>query len=39
MPSLTQLVEVIDRHSLQTKRPVTLSLLRELLSQNQTLPI
>ena len=39
MRSLTQLVEAVDRHSLQTKRPVTLPLLRELLSQNQTLPL
>lgn len=39
MPSLIALVDALDRHSLETKRPVTLPLLRELLNQNQTLPL
>ena len=39
MPSLIALVEALDRFSLETKRPVTTPLLRELLNQNQTLPL
>jgi DnaA family protein len=39
MPSLIALVDAIDRHSLETKRPVTLPMLRDLLNQNQSLPL
>jgi DnaA family protein len=39
MPSLIALIDALDRFSLETKRPVTLPLLRELLNQNQTLPL
>ena len=39
MPSLIALVDALDRHSLETRRPVTLPLLRELLNQNHNLPL
>lgn len=39
MPSLIALVEALDRFSLETKRPITTPLVRELLNQNQSLPL
>jgi DnaA family protein len=39
MPSLIALIDALDLYSLETKRPVTLPLVRELLNQNQTLPL
>lgn len=39
MPSLIALVEALDRFSLETKRAITTPLLRELLNQNQSLPL
>lgn len=39
MPSLIALVDALDRHSLETRRAVTLPLLRELLNQNHNLPL
>lgn len=39
MTSLIALLEALDRLSLQTKRPLTVPLLRELLTQNQSLPL
>ena len=39
MPSLIALVDALNDFSLETKRAVTLPLLRELLNQNQTLPL
>jgi DnaA family protein len=39
MPSLIALIDALDQFSLETKRPVTLPLVRELLNQNQTLPL
>lgn len=33
MPSLLHILDALDRHSLETKRPITLPLLRELLQQ------
>jgi DnaA family protein len=33
MPSLTAMLDALDRYSLETKRPITLPLLRELLQQ------
>jgi DnaA family protein len=38
MPTLIALIDALDRHSLETRRTVTLPLLRELLSQNRPLP-
>lgn len=35
MNSLTQMLNQLDRYSLETKRPITLPLLRELLQQQQ----
>lgn len=37
MPSLIAIVDALDRLSLETKRPVTLPLLRDLLNRNQAL--
>lgn len=34
MSSLMQLIDALDRHSLETKRPITLPLLREILNQS-----
>jgi DnaA family protein len=31
LPSLMSVLDALDRHSLETKRPITLPLLRELL--------
>ena len=39
MTSLIALLEALDRLSLQTKRPLTVPLLRELLNRNQSLPL
>jgi DnaA family protein len=39
MPSLIAIVDALDRLSLETKRPVTLPLLRDLLNQNHSLPL
>jgi DnaA family protein len=39
MPSLIALVDALDAYSLEAKRPVTLPLLRDLLNQNQSLPL
>ncbi len=39
MPSLIALVDALDHYSLETKRAITTPLLRELLNQNQTLPL
>ena len=39
MPALIGIVDALDRLSLETKRPVTLPLLRDLLNQNQSLPL
>lgn len=39
MPSLIALVEALDRFSLETKRAITTPLLRELINQNQSLPL
>lgn len=39
MPTLMRLVELLDTASLTAKRPVTLPLLRELLSESQSLPL
>jgi DnaA family protein len=39
MPSLIALIDALDMFSLETKRPLTLPLVRELLNQNQTLPL
>lgn len=39
MPTLAGIVDALDRFSLETKRPVTLPLVRELLAQNRTLDL
>ncbi|MFN0163108.1 MAG: HdaA/DnaA family protein [Burkholderiales bacterium] len=39
MPGLIALIDALNAYSLEAKRPVTLPLLRELLNQNQTLPL
>ncbi len=39
MPTLAGIVDALDRLSLETKRPVTLPLVRELLAQNRTLDL
>jgi DnaA family protein len=39
MPTLMRLIELLDTASLTAKRPVTLPLLRELLSESQSLPL
>ena len=39
MPTLMRLIELLDTASLTAKRPVTLPLLRELLSQTSSLPL
>lgn len=39
MPTLTGIIEALDRHSLETKRAVTLPLVRELLAQTRTLDL
>ena len=39
MPTLTGIVDALDRYSLETKRPVTLPLVRELLAQTRTLDL
>ena len=39
MPTLAGIVGALDRFSLETKRPVTLPLVRELLAQNRTLDL
>jgi DnaA family protein len=33
MPSLSRMLDALDRYSLETKRPITLPLLRDLLQQ------
>lgn len=39
MPTLAGIVDALDHFSLQTKRPVTLPLVRELLAQNRSLDL
>lgn len=39
MPTLAGIVDALDRFSLETKRPVTLPLVRDLLAQNRTLDL
>lgn len=39
MPTLMRLIDLLDTASLTAKRPVTLPLLRELLSESQSLPL
>ena len=39
LPTLKNIQILPDKYSLETKRPVTLPLVRELLNQNQTLPL
>lgn len=39
MPTLAGIVDALDRFSRETKRPVTLPLVRELLAQNRTLDL
>lgn len=39
MTTLAGLIDALDRHSLETKRPITLPLVRELLAQNRTLDL
>ena len=39
MPTLAGIVDALDRFSLETKRPITLPLVRELLAQNRTLDL
>lgn len=39
MPTLMRLIDALDTASLTAKRPVTLPLLRELLSQSSSLPL
>ncbi len=39
MTTLAGLVDALDRHSLETKRPITLPLVRDLLAQNRTLDL
>ena len=36
MPSLTAMLDALDRYSLETQRPITLPLLRELLHSGET---
>ena len=39
MPTLTGIVDALDRYSLETKRAVTLPLVRDLLAQTRTLDL
>lgn len=39
MPGLIALIDALNAYSLEAKRPVTMPLLRDLLNQNQTLPL